>query len=91
MRTWSGRVDRVCVPHRAHLQIAWLEIEKVRRTAERNTAMRRLAELDTRLRAIDSEEAALTRALAERKRLGAVGDEAKLVPRRAAGAFRIKY
>lgn len=91
IRTWSGRVDRVCVPHRAYLQIAWLEIEKLRRAAERTSAMRRLAELDARLHAIDAEEATLTQALADRKRLGPDGSGVKLASRRSAGVFRIRY
>ena len=59
IRTLAGRVDRLCVPHRAHLQIACLEIEKARRATERTTASRRVAELDARLREIEAEEAAL--------------------------------
>lgn len=38
IRTLAGRVTRLATPHRAHLQIACLEIEKSRRAAERTTA-----------------------------------------------------
>jgi len=87
-------VSRLFVPHRAHIQIAWLEIEKARRVAERMTASRRVAELDTRLREIEAEEAALSQGLAERSK-GKRGDPSGAVvrptPRGSAGAFRIRY
>jgi hypothetical protein len=94
IRTLAGRVDRLFVPHRAHIQIACLEIEKIRRTAERITASRRVAELDARLREIEAEEAALLQHLAVRNKgnredLPAAG--VKLAPRRTAGALRIRY
>jgi len=94
IRTWAGRVDRVCLPHRAHLQIACLEIEKTRRASERTTASRRVAELDARLREIEAEQAALLRRLAERskgKRIDSSGAGMNLTPPRTANAFRIRY
>lgn len=94
IRTLAGRVDRVCVPHRAHLQIACLEIEKARRVAERTTACRRVAELDARLRAIEAEEAALQQRLADRdkgKRVDLPGARVGLAAPRSAGALRIRY
>jgi len=91
IRTLAGRVDRLAIPHRAHMQIACLEIEKARRTSERTTASRRVAELDARLCAIEAEEAALLQRLAERKRLGLPGAGMGPTPRRTAGAFRIRY
>lgn len=94
LRTLAGRVDRLCVPHRAHLQIACLEIEKARRVTERMTASRRLAELDTRLCEIEAEEAALLQRLADRNkgaRVDLPGAGVRLAARRTAGAFRIRY
>lgn len=91
IRTLAGRVDRLGVPHRAHLQIACLEIEKTRRASERRGASQRVAELDARLRAIEAEETALLQGLAERKRLGLSGAGMGPTPRRTAGAFRIRY
>jgi hypothetical protein len=76
------------------LQIACLEIEKARRASERATACRRVAELDARLREIETEESTLLQGLAERgKSKGAAPlvTAAKLTPRRTAGAFRIRY
>jgi hypothetical protein len=94
IRTFAGRVDRVCLPHRAHMQIACLEIEKARRASERRTASRRVAELDARLRAIEAEEAALWQRLADRdkgKRVELPGAGLRSTPRGSAGAFRIRY
>jgi hypothetical protein len=94
IRTLAGRVDRLAIPCRAHLQIASLEIEKARHAAERATVSRRVAELDARLRGIDSEETTLLQGLAERskgKGVGSSGPGSKLVPRPSNGALRIRY
>jgi len=95
IRTLAGRVDRVCVPHRAHLQIACLEIEKTRRVAERVSASRRVAELDARLREIEVEEAALVQRLADRNKEKCVDQPpasgVRHMPQRGAGAFTIRY
>lgn len=91
IRTLAGRVDRLATPHRAHLQIACLEIEKARRAAERATANRRVAELDARLREIETEETTLLQGLAERKQGGAPGVRTKPTVRSSAGTLRIRY
>jgi len=90
IHTLAGKVDKITVPHRAHLQIACLEIEKARRTTERTSALRRLAELDTRLREIEAEQSGIFRALAaEKERTGAVGPR---LPARGRGQpFKIRY
>ena len=94
IRTLAGRVARLATPHRAHLQIACLEIEKARRAAERTTSSRRVAELDARLREIETEESTQLHGLAGRsKSKGAAPSVTapKLTPRRTAGALRIRY
>jgi len=91
IRTLAGRVDRLATPHRGHLQVACLEIEKSRRAAERTTASRRVAELDARLREIEIEETTLLQGLAERKATGAPGVKSKSTLRSSAGALRIRY
>ena len=73
IRTLAGKVNQTVVPHRAHLQIACLEIEKTRRATERTSVMRRVAELDARLAEIEAEQARLLQALAERKEKTARG------------------
>ncbi|HEY5177400.1 MAG TPA: hypothetical protein VII95_17720 [Terriglobales bacterium] len=67
IRTLAGKVALVAVPHRALLQVACLELEKARRTTERTSTLRRLAELDARLMEIDAEQTGLLQALADRK------------------------
>ena len=90
IRTLAGKVDLVAVPHRAHLQIACLELEKARRTTERNSALRRVAEVDARLQEIDAEQAHLLQALADRK--GKTVEAAGGRPsRRRAQPFKIRY
>ena len=90
IRTLAGKVDLVAVPHRAHLQIACLELEKARRTTERNSALRRVAEVDARLQEIDAEQAHLLQALADRKGK-AVEAAAGRLSRRRAQPFKIRY
>ncbi len=94
IRTLAGKGSRVVVPHRAHLLIACLEIEKARCATERTSELRRLAELDTRLREIDAEQEALMESLAEQRK--ARGGEArdggvKTARSRVPVPFRIKY
>jgi hypothetical protein len=78
IRTLAGKVSQTVVPHRAHLQIACLEIEKTRRAAE----------LDARLREIEAEQARLLQALAEHKAKNAAPKP--LSPGRS-HPFRIRY
>jgi len=91
IRTLAGKVDLVTVPHRAHLQIACLELEKARRTTERNSAFRRVAELDARLKEIDAEQAHLLQALADRKRETGDAAAGRPSPPRRAQPFKIRY
>ncbi len=94
VRTLAGKVDRLAVPHRAHLQVACLEIEKARCVTERTNSLRRVAELDARLRDIEAEQTALLQALAERKggqRVDTLGHRRRAAPQRSAVPFKIKY
>jgi hypothetical protein len=50
-----------------------------------------VAELDARLREIETEEATLLQGLAERKAAGATGVKSKSTLRSSAGALRIRY
>jgi hypothetical protein len=90
IRTLAGKVDLVAVPHRAHLQIACLELEKARRTTERTSALGRVAELDARLREIEAEQAHLLQALADRK--GKTAEPRAVRPAQRRGQpFKIRY
>ncbi len=65
LRTLSGKVDHKSAPYRAYMQITCLEMEKARRESERQSAARRISQLDSRLGEIESEKAALLQALSE--------------------------
>ncbi|MBZ5553934.1 MAG: hypothetical protein LAO21_14535 [Acidobacteriia bacterium] len=94
IRTFAGKTSRTFVPHKAHLQIACLEIEKTRCATERTNELRRLAELDSRLREIEAEQAALMQALSDRskmKRGDGLPAGFRTPHHRSAVPFKIKY
>lgn len=66
IKTLSGKVDRIANPYMAYMQITCLEMEKVRKGREKESALKRLQDLDARLDEIEREKAALLHALAER-------------------------
>lgn len=90
IRTLAGKVDMITVPHRAHLQIACLEIEKARRATERTSALRRLAELDKRLQEIEAEQSGILQALAGVKEKTSTA-EGRLPAGGRAQPFKIRY
>ena len=97
IRTNAGKQDQAHRPYRAYMQITCLEMEKARRGNERRSALLRIANLDARLQEIETEKAALLRALEERnpgnggKSAGVPNLEPKPSPRRSAGGFRLRY
>ena len=97
IHTLSGRQDQVHRPYRAYMQITCLEMEKARRGSERRSALMRIANLDARLQEIETDKAALLRALEERnpgnggKSAGVPNLEPKPSPRRSAGGLRLRY
>jgi len=93
--TYSGRVDRTFQPHKAHLKLAVLEMEKVRRGKERESAVHRIRNIDARFGEIEAEKGALLQSLAKRES-GNSPDAASNQPtpalrRSARGAFKLKY
>jgi hypothetical protein len=84
------------LPHMAYLRIACLEMEKVRRSLERDSAAVRVERIDERTKEIEAEEAALLRSLGERKSDPAVAAKAAMAESAEdAGhnsrGFRLKY
>jgi hypothetical protein len=67
IRTLSGSVDQRSVPYQAYMRITVLEMEKARREKERDSAMHRVNNIDTRFREIEAEKDDLLRAVGERK------------------------
>jgi hypothetical protein len=94
IRTLSGRVDRIANPYMAYMQITCLEMEKVRKGRERESALQRMAVIDGRLRDIETEKAALVRALAAREAppvAAASSLASRSAPARSAGGLTLRY
>jgi len=94
IRTLSSGVGRIADQYVAHLQIACLEMEKVRKGREKASALQRVEDLDARLRDIEAEKATLLRALAERGAASASGTPSagsRPAPPRSTGGVRLRY
>ena len=95
IRTMSGQADEASLPHRAHMKLACLEMEKARRRTERNVAIQRVKNIDERLRDIESEEAAIRRAMAGEADgpagVSAEDGASSGHPRGRKRAFKVKY
>jgi len=63
IRTLSGSVDQAAIPYRAYMKISCLEMEKLRRGKERESAEHRMKNIDARFQEIEAEKAALLQAL----------------------------
>ena len=57
--TNSGKVDQICAPYKAHMRISHLEMEKVRRNKEKESAMARVKNIDKRFQEIEAEKESL--------------------------------
>jgi hypothetical protein len=66
IRTLSGRVDQTSFAYKAYMKIACLEMEKVRRGKERESASFRVKNIDARVKEIEDEKASLLQAQAKR-------------------------
>jgi hypothetical protein len=59
IRTRSGTRDQISEPYKAFLRIGSLEMEKARRGKEKESAMNRVQNIDTRFREIEVEKSVL--------------------------------
>ena len=96
IRTLSGRVDQTSFAYKAYMKIACLEMEKVRRGKERESASFRMKNIDARVEEIEDEKAALLLALAKRdkERLTDAldsGAKPEPPPPRGASGLRLRY
>jgi hypothetical protein len=93
--TLSGRVDQTSLPYKAYMKVACLEMEKVRRGKERESASFRVKNIDARFKEIEDEKAALLLALAKRENgrpTDARDSGAKPEPpSRSASGLRLRY
>jgi hypothetical protein len=88
IRTLTGKVRKVTIPHEAYLRISHIEMEKARKTQESEKARQLMADIAARLAEIEAEKANLLTSLAEgggKATLGRTG------PPRYPGGFKIKY
>jgi hypothetical protein len=95
LRTRSGRADEASLPHRAHMKLACLEMEKARRKTERSSAVRRLQIIDARIQDIETEQAAIRRTMASEadgsSRASPGGGAEPGQPRGKKRLFKVKY
>ena len=67
IRTYSGRVDAGGVPYLGYLKIGCLEMEKARREKERDGALARVRNIDSRINDIEAEKSLILEKLNENK------------------------
>lgn len=65
IRTHSNRAESQFSPYKAFMKLTALEMEKVRRNKEKDSALARLEALRTRFREIEAEKADLLKQLAD--------------------------
>lgn len=88
IRTLTGKVRKITIPHEAYLRISHIEMEKARKTLESEKARQLMADIAARLAEIEAEKASLLQSLAAgggKVTLGRTG------PPRHPGGFKIKY
>ena len=95
IQTHSGKVREAVVPHKAYMKLSCLEMEKFRRTQERESAMSRVRNIDARFLAIEAEKAVIENALNEQMardpgRTQSTERPGDCSPRAKSG-FRLKY
>lgn len=59
IRTISGKPDIVNEPYRAYMRITALEMEKARKTKEKESALDRVRTIESRVKEIEAEKASL--------------------------------
>ena len=95
IRTLSGSVNQVFQSYKAYMKISCLEMEKIRRKKERQSASMRIKNIDTRFQEIEAEKSALLKILDKQNSNcnsdEGPGIESKPTPRRSTGGFKIRY
>ena len=95
IRTNAGKVDHLSHPHMAYMRISCLEMEKARKKKEKESALRRVASIDDRLREIETEKKEIEKVL-ERKEAAEKAMRARVSPDGAGSGeerdyFKIRY
>lgn len=89
IRTLAGRSDQSRQPYQAYLRIGALEMEKARRTKERESAMMRVNNIDARCNEIEAEKKALLKMVAEDRQEDCQKKHSN--KKCAPGNFKIRY
>lgn len=63
LQSLSGSAHKAMAPHTAYMKITTIELEKMRLGKAREHAIRRLGEIDARVRELDAQKAALMSAI----------------------------
>jgi hypothetical protein len=90
IKTHSGRASTNHEVYRDYFQVGALELERWRRTKEREAASSRIAGIDSRIAEIDQEKEALL-AGAAACTLSDSYNQPKLAEQQKSAGFRIKY
>jgi hypothetical protein len=90
IRTLEGWGDLAKQPYRAFMKITCLEMEKARRTKERESALLRVRNIDDRLREIEIEKESLMKVLGMPDS-GGSGPGPAPVSARGGEGFRFRY
>jgi hypothetical protein len=94
IKTHFGTVEKTWLPHKAYMRLTCLEMEKYRRMQEKQSAMLRVTNIETRIKEIESEQTVLLETLGKeesvRKSIGICESVAETEVQDIPG-FRIKY
>jgi hypothetical protein len=88
IRTLTGKVRKLTIPHEAYLRISHIEMEKARKTLESEKAKQLIADIAARLAEIEAEKTSLLQSLAAGAGKATLGRPG---PPRHTGGFKIKY
>lgn len=91
IKTHSGRVSSDHQVYRDYFQVGALELERWRRTKEREAASLRIASIDSRIEDIDKEKEALLAGATATCALIDSNSKLELAEKRKSSGLRIKY
>jgi len=89
IRTLAGIVKKATLPHEAYMRLSHIEIEKTRKTLERERARKLVADITARLQEIEAQKKALLQVIQEGG--GAPGPVRTGPPRSTGGLKIIRY
>lgn len=97
IKTHSGRADEGALPYKAYMKLSILEMEKFRRGKEKQSALKKVVQIDQRFRDIEAERQEIIAALESkgvwRQRLLDIDEipAMRAASRTTSRPFKIKY